>query len=214
MLIGSRSRILVNQLCELIGEHGQVSESVDAELARIEITGVLPASALLARIGVTVLDESPSLTIAANLPALSEVASKLKRLAVPEYRTAEAWDTNSASWHATNSIHLAGAYRLKNFDALYVIRSADDIEMGTVAIGNAQLVKHIANLWANDPLAGYHSRSGSVVVPLGADLPGLYGRALSLCSGRAPREIVEHRMLHYPSVPRDVANTVFTQLLQ
>ena len=214
VLIGSRSRGMIDELRVLIDQHGQVSESVDAALARVEVTGVLPPDETLAQIGVSVLSESPSPLIATNLPALSAIASTLKRVAVPEYRTAEAWDPKSASWHYTDSLAFPGAYRLKNFNALYVIRSVEDIERGTVAIGNAQIVKHIANLWADDLLAGYHSRSGSVVVPLGADLPGLYGRALSLCSGRAPREIISQRMLQYPSVPREVAHTVFARLLQ
>lgn len=214
VLIGSRSRSLVNRLRELVGESGQVSESVDAELARVEVVGVLPTDASLAHAGVTVLNESPALAIAASLPTLSEVTSGLKRVAVPDHRTAEVWDTKSASWRTTDSLASPGAYRLKDFRSLYVVRSADDIERGKVAIGNAQLVKHIANLWANDPLAGYHLLSGSVVVPLGADLPGLYGRALSLCSGRVPREVVEHHMLQYPSVPREVADTIFAKMVQ
>lgn len=214
VLIGSRSRSLVGQLRKLVGEAGQVLESVDAELARVEITGVLPADASLAHAGVTVLSESSALAIAENLPTLSEVTSGLKRIAVPDYRTAEAWDTKSASWRTADSLVSPGAYRLKDFRSLYVVRTLDDIERGEVAIGNAQLVKHIANLWARDPLAGYHSRSGSVVVPLGADLPGLYGRALSLCSGRVPRELVEHRILQYPSVPREIADIIFAKIAQ
>ena len=101
VLIGARSRNMVNLLRELAGESGQVFESVDAELARVEITGTLPDEARLADAGLTVLLESPALTIAASLPALSEVASALKRVAVPAYRTAEFWDTTSASWRAT-----------------------------------------------------------------------------------------------------------------
>jgi len=214
VLIGSRSRSLVDKLRELVGESGEVSESVDAELARIEVTGVLPSVAALSRAGVTVLLQSSALEIAASLPTLSDLAVGLKKLATPDFRTAEFWDTGSASWQATNSLASPGAYRLKNYRALYMVRSGEDIARGQVAIGNAQLVKHIANLWAGDPLAGYHSRSGSVVVPLGADLPALYGRALSLCSGRAPREVTEHRMLQYPSVPRDVADTIFAKISQ
>jgi hypothetical protein len=81
-------------------------------------------------------------------------------------------------------------------------------------LGNAQLVKHIANLWAGDPLIGYHSLSGSVVTPLGADLPALYGRALALNSGRAPHAIEKHRMLQYPAVPREIAQVVFDRMSQ
>jgi hypothetical protein len=212
VLIGSRSRGLVARLRECVGDGGQIHELVDAELALIEVVGQLPALELLAAAGVTLLRESPSLAIAASLPALGEVAMGLKRTAAPQYRSAEIWDTNSASWRPIDSLVSPGAYRLKDFTSLYVIRSIDDIERGQVAIGNAQLVKHIANLWADDPLAGYHTPSGSVVVPLGADLPGLYGRALSACSGRAPRELVDNRMLQYQSVPRKVADTIFAKL--
>lgn len=214
VLIGSRSKHLVNRLRELVGENGHVTESVDAQLARVEVVGTLPEVASLANAGVTVLAESPALAIAESLPALSGVARELKRVSVPDHRTSEVWNTNSASWQITDSLASPGAYRLKEFRSFYVIRSAEDIEGGQVAIGNAQLVKHIANGWANDPLAGYHMLSGSVVVPRGADLPGLYGRALSLCSGRAPREIGEHRMLQYPSVPREVADAIFTKMIQ
>ena len=110
------------------------------------------------------------------------------------------------------SLARIGAYRLKDFGSTYAIRTADDIAGGTIGLGNAQIVKHIANSWAGDPLVGYNSRSGSVVTPLGADLPALYGRALALCSGRAPREIVNHRMLQYPSVPRTVADIIYDRV--
>lgn len=140
------------------------------------------------------------------------MATALKRVVVPSHRTAEFWDTTSASWHPAASLARIGAYRLKDFGSTYAIRTADDIANGTIGLGNAQIVKHIANLWAGDPLVGYNSRSGSVVTPLGADLPALYGRALALCSGRAPREIVNHRMLQYPSVPRAAADVIYDRM--
>lgn len=211
VLIGSRSGTLLDQLTELVGSAAKVTTSVDAELARVEIIGELPI-AVLAEAGVTVLGASPAKVIADTLPPLSEVSRSLKRVIVPTYRSAEFWDTASASWHQTASLARVGAYRLKDFGSTYAIRTVDDIARGTVGLGNAQIVKHIANLWDNDPLVGYNSRSGSVVTPLGADLPALYGRALALCSGRAPREIVSHRMLQYPSVPREVADVIYDRV--
>lgn len=214
VLIGSRSRPLVERLRELLGAEAEVIESVDAGLARIEVVGKLVEGPALADVGISVLEQSSALSIAAALPRLSEVADALKRIAVPAHRSAEFWDPVSAYWRSTDSLHSPGAYRLKDFRSIYIVRSSSDIDAGRVRIGNAQLVKHIANSWAGDPLVGYHSRSGSVVVPLGADLPGLYGRALSLCSGLAPRDIVDHRMLQYPAVRREVADIVFARLTQ
>jgi hypothetical protein len=211
VLIGSRSSALLNQLKERLGTLAVVRTSVDAELARVEVDGRLPVD-VLADAGIAVLETSPVNAIVEALPPLSEVATSLKRVIVPSHRTAEFWDTTSASWHPAMSLARVGAYRLKDFGSTYAIRTADDIARGTIGLGNAQLVKHIANLWAGDPLVGYNSRSGSVVTPLGADLPALYGRALSLCSGRAPREIVNHRMLQYPSVPRAVADVIYDRV--
>ncbi len=211
VLIGSRSSALLGQLRELLGTSAVVRSSVDAALARVEVTGRLPVVAL-AEAGITVLETSPAKAIAEALPPLSELSKSLKRVIVPSHRAAEFWDTMSASWHPATSLARVGAYRLKDFGSTYAIRNADDIASGTVGLGNAQIVKHIANSWAGDPLVRYNSRSGSVITPLGADLPALYGRALAICSGRAPREILTHRMLQYPSVPRTVADIIYDRV--
>jgi hypothetical protein len=211
VLIGARSGSVVDRLTEVLGSRAVVSASIDAELARVGVAGQLPIAALAAA-GFTVLETSPAKTIAEALPPLGDVVKSLKRVIVPTHRSAEFWDTASASWHQTESLARVGAYRLKDFGSTYAIRNSDDIAGGTIGLGNAQIVKHIANMWAGDPLVGYNSRSGSVVTPLGADLPALYGRALALCSGRAPREIVNHRMLQYPSVPRAVADVIYDRV--
>jgi hypothetical protein len=213
VLVGSRSATLLGTLRDLLGTDGQVNQAVDAGIARVELSGTLPLEAI-ADLGIAVLTTSPSLSIASALPKISEIANGLRRVVVPSHRSAERWDTESASWRPTDSLVSVGAYRLKDFASVYMVRTEMDVHDGTMGVGNAQVVKHIANQWAGDPLVGYHSRSGSVVVPLGCDLPGLFGRALSLCSGRAPTEMVEHRMLQYPSVSREVANVLYTRVSQ
>lgn len=211
VLTGSRSSALLEQLRKLLCTGADLRTSVDAGLTRVEVAGRLQAG-LLTDAGIEILEASPVKGIVDALPPISEIATSLKRVAVPHHRSAEFWDTTSASWQAATSLAKVGAYRLKEFGATYAIRTADDIASGTIGVGNAQIVKHIANSWAGDPLVGYHSRSGSVVTPLGADLPALYGRALVLCSGRAPREIENHRMLQYPSVPRKVADIIYDRM--
>jgi hypothetical protein len=213
VLVGSRSTRLTRAMRgRLIGQ-ADVLESIDAGLARVEVVGAIEAPTTLEEVGVTVLNENPAFAVAASLPPLSAVEATLKRVVVPMYRSAECWDSRSACWRPTDSVRHIGAYRLRDFRSIYAVRSDLDLERGTMGIGNAQLVKHIANSWANDPLAGYHTLSGSVVVPLGADLPGIFGRALVLCSGRAPRELIEQRMLQYQSVPRGVADIINSKLV-
>ncbi len=213
VLIGSRSPELLSRMAGLLGPDGQILTDVDAELTRTEVVGVLPVEAF-ADLGVCVLDSPPGVLLASALPRLSDVAASLKRVIVPTYRSAEFWDTQSASWQPTETLVSVGAYRLRDFCSTYAIRSDMDVLNGTMGLGNAQIVKHVANSWSGDPLVGYHSRSGSVVTPLGADLPALYGRVLSLCSGRAPRELVRNRMLQYTSVSRQVADIIFDRVSQ
>lgn len=213
VLIGAHSDTLVRKLRRALAPDATVTESLDAGIPRIEVSGSL-STHKLADLEVAVLGASPSAEIASALPPLSSIAEFLTRIAVPKYRSADSWDTASASWISTDSLAAVGAYRLRDFGSTYVVRSEKDLEDGTLGLGNAQLVKHIANLWAEDPLVRYHSKTRSVVVPLGADLPALYGRALSLCSGRAPVEYEKSRLLQYPAIPRDVADTVFSRMTQ
>ncbi len=152
------------------------------------------------------------LALASGLPPLSSVARALPRTPVPSFDALAQWDTVNARWSPAISIARTGAYRLGGFAPLYGVRSAEDVEAGTIAFAGPQLAKHVANLWAGEPLSGYHAASSSVVVPLGCDLPGLYGRALALCSGRVPVVADKARMLQYLRVPSDVAALVHTAL--
>lgn len=217
VLIGARSQKLVRSIERLLVGVGAVTHGTDAGILRVVIAAapesMNAAKKGLRELGVELLETSPAYTIAAALPSLGEIETGLKRVSVPAYRTLEIWDTASASWVPATSMAATGAFRMRDFRSVYCVRSRGDLEGGTIAIASAQLVKHIANRWAGDPLIGYHSKSGSAVVPLGADLPGLYGRALSLCSGRAPRELPETRMMQYPEVPKSVAELVTDRLM-
>ena len=85
------------------------------------------------------------------------------------------------------------------------VRTPSDLESGTQALSTVQLSKHIAAYLAGtQPLLSYDADSGTLVVPRGADLPGLYGRAVVLNSGRAP--LVDGRRLVYLDVPPAVAS--------
>ena len=80
-------------------------------------------------------------------------------------------------------------------------------------IGDARLVKYASAADSGLPLVGYDADQRVLYAPLGADLPGLYGRAAVLCSGRAPHENLEERLLEYHNVPPRFATRIF-QLLR
>lgn len=72
-------------------------------------------------------------------------------------------------------------------------------------VGDARLVKFAAALDVGLPLVGYDQAARVLYVPLGADLPGLYGRAAVLASGHPPLENTNEHLLEYRSVPSHVA---------
>jgi hypothetical protein len=217
-LIGRRTTSQCRQLLELAAYvKADVVDELDDQVPRVQLTLDLPA---LIEIVEVLQDDWPELVIvhdparrlASALPALSSIVAGLARTHVPAITTIEVWDTEAADWVVGRSIEAVGAYRLTHHGRAYVVRDDQDLASGTVTLANAQLSKHLANLWAGDPLARFDAVSGSVVVPIGADLPGLYARALCLASGRLAVARQDTRLLQYPDVPRDLADVIHDRL--
>ncbi len=150
----------------------------------------------------------------AVLPPLSAVEAGLTRGPIPYFSKATAFDLQSAAWVATPGVAGPGAYRLEqSFHRVSICVDHDGAINRTARHGSVQLVKHLAALHARKPLVGFLDGQTTLVVPLGADLPGLYGRVATLCSGRPPQVSTRTRTLGYPGVPRAVADHL-TSLLQ
>ena len=218
-LVGWRSRSMVGQLraaAELWG--GSVREDLDVGIPRVTLTGVdgtllrdVLSDAQLGDRTPVVGSVSP-LALLHALPRVSKVGRGLQRSPLPGVERASRWDTASATWVSTATVADPGAYRLQGVTTRYGYRSRRDVLEGTIAFAGVHLVKHLASAAAGDPLPGYHAESASVVVPLGADLPGLYGRALVACSGRQPLVREKSRLLQYTEVPRAVADALANRL--
>ena len=57
------------------------------------------------------------------------------------------------------------------------------------------------------PLMAFDPATARMTVPLGADLPGLYNRAVVLAAGQLPHK--EGRTLVYDNVPADLASHLY-----
>lgn len=113
------------------------------------------------------------------------------------------------TWIPAATIDARGAYRLRRFSTLDIVRTDDDVRAGVVARCTVQLGKHLAALMDGAPLIAYDPRERVLSVPLGADLPGLYGRALVAASGEPPAAPAGQRLLQYANVPQELANQLF-----
>ena len=148
------------------------------------------------------------LALALELPVLSEVVGSLPR--VPTMRIADGlshFNPDTAKWGAATGMGALGGYRLRGFSTNDFLRSETDLDNDTMARSVVQLSKHAtALLWGRRPLIAYDPREEILRVPLGANLPGLYERAVVCSSGVAP--VVGSGCLEYRFVTRDVAEHV------
>jgi hypothetical protein len=147
--------------------------------------------------------------LAGALPPLSELEATLPRIPLFGNSKIERFHLKSASWVPAAFTGEPGTYRLdRGFGRLYVFRTPADVEAGTAAVATAQLAKHLAARHFGQSLLAYTPSRKLLVVPLGADLPGLYGRAAVLCGGRLPEPYEKRRWLLYHGVTQRVADTL------
>ena len=145
----------------------------------------------------------------AALPPLSDVESGLPEVPIPDYSKATLFDVHEARWRKVPGVGVPGAYRLEQSfktTTLWVDHEGATARRGR--LGSIQLVKHLAARALGAPLLGYLESQSTLIAPMGADLPGLYGRAAALCSGRPPTVSVRTRSIGYPDVPRQVADVL------
>lgn len=197
----------------LTDEATQVAESVDGEQVQVSnVDG--PQSWFFAGEGVAEGLSSSGLEVevtgaawrqvAVLLPTLGSVIAALPRRAAAMDGRTRWFHVPSATWVDRQDLREVGAYRVTRFSTLDLVRTAEDLELDQIAVATVQLSKHAAALiTCRPPLLAYDPLQQELVVPLGADLPGLYGRAAVLCSGNLPE--ARGRQLVYRDVPTELA---------
>ena len=151
--------------------------------------------------------------LCAILPALSEARQGLPTTTSTGARGYEKWNPITARFELAHDASSAGAFRLTGFTRTYLYRTVDDVGAMRATLGDARIVKYLAAADLRRSLIGYDSQAQVLYVPLGADLPGLYGRAAVLSSGSPPRENREERILEYPRGPAPHRRSALSKLL-
>lgn len=148
-----------------------------------------------------------------RLPALSDLLPSLPRTSMPGWTSIELFDPMDGRWKESNNDQTPGAYRVKNnYQSTYCVRTVEDIASGETVICDVMLAKHLAAQIAGFPLIAF-SEDGTLSVPLGAELPGLYGRAATLCGGKRPEPNFTTYSLEYSSVTQEFADALMGRLL-
>ena len=187
-------------------QHGLTRQLV-AEVTAADLAGIA------ATIGAAGVVPDAAARLVGVLPPLGELEAALPRVPLPGARRILRFHLESASWVQRPFASEPGAYRLEQaFARTDVFRTPADVEAGTAALATVQLSKHLAARRSGRALLAYSPDQQVLAVPLGADLPGLYGRAAVLCGGRLPIPDERQRVLLYHDVPQRVADAL-TSLL-
>jgi hypothetical protein len=213
LLTGCWSRNNRDALRELVEKAGGTltSERDKHGLARQLVAGVTAAdlARIAAAIGTAGVVPDAAARLVRALPPLRELEAALPRIPLPGARRILQFHLESASWVQRPFASEPGAYRLEQaFARTDVFRTSSDVEAGTAARATVQLSKHLAARRIGRALLAYSPGQQVLAVPLGADLPGLYGRAAVLCGGRLPTPDESQRLLLYHDVPQRVADAL------
>ena len=167
------------------------------------VTGLSPeALGLVEELGATVVPDA-ALRLAQHLPRLTDVVDALHVRSADVVGEIKRFACLGPRWEPRKDLEAPGAYRVHRHSWFDLLRTEADIVAGTARVSTVYLSKHAAALRTGHPLLAYDVQRCELTVPLGSDLPGLYGRAAVLASGRVPTK--QGRRLVYGEVPPDVA---------
>jgi hypothetical protein len=153
-------------------------------------------------IGVSITDR-PGWAMLSRLPRLAEVIDALPVRPMPQIGL-QWFDVATASWRDVSETSRVGAYRTTGYSRTYVFRSQRHVDEGVAVAADHAFVKHsAAREIAKKPLLAYSSGRSILVTPIGAELPGLYARAISIETGRPG--VVRKNFVVYEGVPADLA---------
>ncbi len=214
----SRGMVLVKDVVAELGAGLVIKDDLDAppiiEIQDLSDDGALELAGRLAEtLGRDVevaLDAAERL--ASVLPPFSSVIAALPVTGSISAGEAKRWDPTVARYEPSSDTSRPGAFQIGTFARRYIFRREDHIGGSTALVGDARTVKFAAALDSGLPLAGYDEECELIWSPKGAELPGLYGRAACLASGRPPR-LNDDGILEYRRVPAAVGYRIVSLLM-
>ena len=124
--------------------------------------------------------------------------------AVPAGAQLERLDVDSLRWEATTWGGRPGAYRTTHWPRVIMHSDGHDIRRA-----DARLAKWLAA--GHTPLLAHDRRRGRAICHRGTEPPGLYERALVLCSGLLPTAVEGH-LVEYADVAPGIASALTARL--
>jgi hypothetical protein len=107
-----------------------------------------------------------------------------------------------------------GGYRISSaYRNQYVVVTPDDLENRRIRYCSAEFAKFYASAMSmRKPLFSYRADQQILLVPKGASLPGMYGRAAVMASGYLPKTDISGRYLIYDQISIECAELLAARL--
>lgn len=157
------------------------------------------------------LIERAGVALIERLPPISTVGAHLHRIPYLDGGHSKVFLSGDARWaDASEAPNTVGTYANFGFSTNYYFRSERDLREGTAATADVYFAKHLGTQAQGRVLATYSEKESEISVPLGCDLPGLYGRAAVLESGLLPSQRGDR--LVYQGISEYFAEILFSKL--
>ena len=144
-------------------------------------------------------------SIANSLPPLWAVVGACREVDIPS--SAEYFDVDTARWSPEPFSGPDGLYRTNSSPRTYFLKIRGVCRQVSYRSG-----KHLAGTYHRRVLIAYEPQTNQLECPLGAQLPGLYERAVVLSSGSPPALDLFNRKVIYHRVPKNVAQAVWSKI--
>ena len=145
--------------------------------------------------------------LASIVPNFSQVASLIPKGALANSSVIERFDLGTLKFNKVSHVELPGAYRfITTTGNLYAFFGDAPNYQGNLQFGSAQLVKHLHALYYRKLLFSYDPQTEIALIPIGCELPGVYGKVLGIINETPPDKIKVGNMYYweYRNIPQDV----------
>jgi len=148
--------------------------------------------------------DRPSIDMLRILPDIRIAASGLPRVTSPIFDEVNTYSADQNAWVPISESRptKVGGYRVSSaYRNQYVVVTQDDIEGNRVRYCSAEFAKFYSTAINNKkPLFSYRTDQRILLVPKGATLPGMYGRAAVMASGYLPKPDISGRYMIYEQI--------------
>lgn len=160
--------------------------------------------------------DKPSIDMLRMLPDIRMVASELPAINSTIFDEVCAYSSDQNTWVPISEARPTkiGGYRISSaYRNQYVVVTAEDVANHKIRYCSAEFAKFYETaISVRKPLFSYRSDQEILLVPRGASLPGMYGRAAVLASGNLPKTDVSGRYLVYERISKEFAELLAARL--